>query len=84
MAHELISAPKILSPQMKVTSWEELMEVIDMNGDGMVSLEEMERQAFNVPVSVFRCLGLFPSLCVSACSACLLVLPVRPSVNLTI
>lgn len=30
---------------MKVDSWEQLMEAIDLNGDGKLSLEEMERQA---------------------------------------
>jgi Ca2+-binding EF-hand superfamily protein len=32
---------------MKVTSWEALMDAIDVNGDGKISLEELERQVFN-------------------------------------
>jgi hypothetical protein len=31
---------------MKVTSWEALMDAIDVNGDGKISLEELERQVF--------------------------------------
>jgi len=38
---------------MRVASWEQLMEVIDINGDGKVTLEEMERQAFIIQTSLF-------------------------------
>jgi hypothetical protein len=28
---------------MNASSWEQLMDIIDINGDGIVSLEELER-----------------------------------------
>jgi hypothetical protein len=33
-----------MTRQMKVSSWEALMDTIDINGDGKISLEELERQ----------------------------------------
>jgi hypothetical protein len=38
---------------MRVASWEQLMEVIDINGDGKVTIEEMERQAVIIQTSLF-------------------------------
>jgi hypothetical protein len=35
---------------MKVDSWEQLMEVIDINGDGKVTIEEMERQVVAIDI----------------------------------
>jgi hypothetical protein len=29
--------------QIRMRSWEDVMEVIDINGDGFISLEELER-----------------------------------------
>jgi Ca2+-binding EF-hand superfamily protein len=34
-----------MSSQVNMTSWEQLMEMIDINGDGKISIEEMGRQA---------------------------------------
>ncbi len=32
--------------QMKMDSWEQLMEVVDLNGDGKLTIEELERYPF--------------------------------------
>ncbi len=31
---------------MKMDSWEQLMEVVDLNGDGKLTIEELERYPF--------------------------------------
>ena len=37
---------------MKVDSWEDVMDVIDINGDGMISLNELERWVLTLPKTV--------------------------------